>query len=244
MLNSIFYDRKSRLARLWSNKELKKFSSRLEGDIVNVSGWKDEDKEGRHYADYFSKKASYTITNYLSDARGFQGKENEIFLDLTKELDKNLIEKYDVVFNHTVLEHVFEVDVAFENLCRLSKDLVIVVVPFLQPMHADYGDFWRFTPSCLQKLFEKNNMSVLYSSFNDPVNASVYLFCIASKNPKKWHNKIPSNLLENNEVPILTKPILKDGQTPMVGANVILNFGPWLHLKYMAIRSFFSSRGK
>ena len=241
MLKSLFYDRKSRLARLWSNRELEKFAHHFPGDIVNASGWKDEDKEGRTYADYFKQKNSYTITNYVSDARGFQGKENEIFLDLTKPLDKELVGKFDVVFNHTVLEHIFEVDKAFENLCALSKDIVILVVPFLQPMHADYGDFWRFTPSCLQKLFAKNDMSVVYSSFNDPVNASVYVFCVGTKNPEKWKDILPSNLKENGEVPFLTKPLLNDGQTPMVGANVILNIGPWLQLKYTALRGFLSN---
>ncbi len=239
MLKSLFQDRKSRLARLWSNQELGKLAHHFSGDIVNVSGWKDEDKEGRFYADYFSQKSSYTITNYLSDARGFQGQDNEIFLDLTKDLDEGLVGKFDVVYNHTVLEHVFEVDKAFENLCLLSKDTVILVVPFLQPMHADYGDFWRFTPTCLQKLFAKNNMEVLYSSFNDPVNASVYVFCIASKNPEKWRSVLPSNVTKGGDVNFLTKPFLNDGQTPMVGANAILNIGPWVYLVYARVKSFF-----
>ncbi len=240
MLKSLLADRKSRIARLWSNEEIRKFAKHFDGDIVNVSGWRDEDKEGQHYEDYFTNKKSYTVTNYLADARGFQGKDNEIFLDLTDDLPKKLMGKYDVVLNHTVLEHVFEVDKAFENLCLLSKDIVMVIVPFLQPMHADYGDFWRFTPSCLQKLFEKNKMSVIYSSFNDPINGSVYVMAIASKNPEKWKDAIPSNLDKDGNVQFLTKPVLEDGQTPMVGANAILNVGPWFFLKYQKFKNLFS----
>lgn len=57
-------DRKYRLARLWSNECLRKYSDYLGGDICNVSGWKDQDKQGGYYKDYFPNRTSYTITNY------------------------------------------------------------------------------------------------------------------------------------------------------------------------------------
>jgi len=189
-LSTIFIDRKYRLPRVWSNGELKKFAHRFDGDIVNVSGWQDGDKQGNCYRDYFTQAKTYTITNYKSEHRGFQGYENEIFLDLEKSLPENLIGKFDVVFNHTVLEHVFEVNTAFKNLCLMSKDIVIIVVPFLQEMHTNYGDYWRFTPLTIKKLFEVNNLSLLYLSFNSHKNASTYIFAIATKNESKWKDKI------------------------------------------------------
>lgn len=182
-------NRKFRIPRIWSNRELKKFSHLFSGKGANISGWKDIDKQGRKYKDYFSNVSEYWITNYKSEARGFQGdQENEIFLDLSKPLDSSLHEKFDVVFNHTVLEHIFEVDMAFENLCKLSKDIVIVVVPFLQEQHAVYGDYWRFSPQAIDKLFRKNGLDTLYISFNDEKNASIYAFAIGSKHPEKWAN--------------------------------------------------------
>lgn len=229
----IFEDRKFRLPRLWSNAELKKFAHLFTGDIVNVSAWQDSDKNGKRYKDYFVNCKSYSITNYKSEARGFQGTENEIFLDLTAELDENLKKKFDVVFNHTCLEHIFAVDTAFKNLCEMSSDIVITVVPFLQQMHADYGDFWRFTPTCIQKLFEKNHMTVLYSTFNSNVDASVYIFTIASHKPEKWAGLIQSNL-EQNIVKFNEKIWLADSYEPMVGSNSIPNiFG---HLGYWFAR--------
>ena len=39
-------DRKFRVPRIWSNKELKKFASLFSGEIINVSGWMDNDKQG------------------------------------------------------------------------------------------------------------------------------------------------------------------------------------------------------
>lgn len=179
-------DRVFRLPRIWSNRELKKIAHLFEGDIVNVSGWKDIDKEGGLYKDYFPKASSYTITNYKSEAKGFQGFENEIFLDLEQDLALNLVNRFDVAFNHTVLEHVYEVNKAIKNICLMTKDIAIVVVPFLQVMHGDYGDYWRFTPLTMNKLFEENNMRMMSCTFNSHKNASVYLFCIASKKPDKW----------------------------------------------------------
>lgn len=179
-------DKKFRVPRVWSNTELKKFASLFDGSVVNVSGWKDIDKEGANYRDYFVNASEYWITNYKPEARGFQGdQENELFLDLASPLPADF-PRFDVVFNHTVLEHIFEVKAAFRNLCSLSNDIVIVVVPFLQEQHADYGDYWRFTPLTLDKLFKQNGFVSLYISANDNADASIYVFAIASRFPNNW----------------------------------------------------------
>ncbi len=184
-------DRKFRRPRIWSNEQLKVLCAYFGGSIVNVSGWKDIDKEGKRYKDYFPKATEYWITNYESNARGFQGNlENEVFLDLTKPLEEQLVDRFDVVFNHTVLEHVFDVSTAFANLCTMSKDVVIVVVPFLQEEHADYGDYWRFTPQALDQLFKKNSFETLYVSFNDDKDASIYVVAVGSRHPERWQNII------------------------------------------------------
>ncbi|MFH0976543.1 MAG: hypothetical protein V1874_12245 [Spirochaetota bacterium] len=162
------------------------------GDVVNVSGWVDIDKEGSHYKDYFSNAKSYTVTNYKSEFCGYQGLSNEIFLNLEEELPDELINRFDVVFNHTVLEHIFEIEKAFKNLCLLSKDVVILVVPFLQQMHTNYGDYFRFSPLSIERMFVKNNMQLLYLNFNSHKNSSVYIFAIATKHPENWKNSIPT----------------------------------------------------
>lgn len=183
-------DKKYKIARKWSNKELKKFAHLFGGKILNASGWKDETKEGRYYKDYFKNSELYEISNYKTEACGFQGLKNEFFLDLSKNINKKLINKYDVVFNHTTLEHIYNFKKAFNNLCLMSKDIVILVVPFLQQMHSYYGDYWRFTPLAIKKMFKENKMEILYSSFNEHKRSSVYLFFIASKNSSKWKDKI------------------------------------------------------
>ena len=182
----MFVDKKFRKARNWSNNQLKIFAPLFEGDVVNVSGWQDLDKQGDSYKSYFKNCKNYWITNYKSEARGFQGDlENEYYLDLEARSNK-INRTFDCVFNHTVLEHVFEVQTAFQNLCSLSEDIVILVVPFLQEQHADYGDYWRFTPMAIERLFKKNKMQLLYLNYNDEHSASIYLFAIASKKFDNW----------------------------------------------------------
>lgn len=175
-----------KLPRIWSNHELKKFADIFSGNIVNVSGWKDSDKQGQKYKTYFRNASTYTITNFKSELRGLQGIKNEIFLDLEKDLPSNLKRSFDVAFNHTVLEHIYDFRKAFSNLCEISNDIVILVVPFLQQNHANYGDYWRFTPLSIKKLFEDNGYETIYMSFNSNKFSSVYIFAIASRYPDKW----------------------------------------------------------
>jgi hypothetical protein len=184
-------------ARAWSNQELKKFSDLFSGDIVNVSGWQDKDKEGKRYTDYFLNKKSYTITNYKGE-KGVSGLTNEIYLDLEQPLPQNLEGKFDVVFNHTTLEHVFDIFTAFKNLCLLSKNIVILVVPFIEGVHelqGSFGDFWRPTHLAIEKLFESNGFSVLYGSSR--AIPPVYHFFVASRNPGKWKKNFIEYSREN-----------------------------------------------
>jgi len=175
--------RMSRIPRQWSNDQLRQYAGLFEGAIVNVSGWRDEDKQGGHYRDYFPRATEYAVTNYTFHQQNTDG---ELFLDLTAPLPDELAERFDVVFNHTVLEHIYECRVAFGNLCKMSRDVVIVVVPFLQPYHAPYGDFWRFTPLTIEQLYKDNGLALLTCTFNEHWLSSVYVFAIGSKHPERW----------------------------------------------------------
>jgi hypothetical protein len=178
------------IPRFWGNFELRKFANLFTGKIIHVSAYNDEDKEGNKYESYFINAESYNISNYKTAFKGYQGLKNEISLDLTADLKESFIGKFDVVFNHTTLEHIFEVRKAFKNLCLLSKDIVIIIVPFIHQMHSEKLDFWRFTPLAIKKLFEQNNYDLIYISFNHHKKSNVYIFAIGSKFSKKWQDKI------------------------------------------------------
>ena len=87
MIKEESVDRQFRLARHWSNDQLRLLGPLFSGDILNVSGGTEQDKQGSHYREYFSGAASYSITNYGPDTfRGFEGRDGEILLDLEGEV--------------------------------------------------------------------------------------------------------------------------------------------------------------
>jgi hypothetical protein len=182
---------KAGAVRIWSNDELKKFAHLFSGSIVNLSGWEDMDKQGKRYKDYFVNASEYMVTNYTPShsANGIQ----EIVLNLEDDLPQELINRFDVVLSHTNLEHIFNVFKAVENHCLMSRDIVIIIVPFIQQQHEtnEFGDYWRFTPTCLRKLYEKYGLSTLYESFTNQPNKVNYVMAIGSKQPEKWRNKFP-----------------------------------------------------
>lgn len=190
-------ERQFRKARIWSNKELERLAPLFSGDIVNVSGWDDRDKEGRRYRDYFTNAKSYSITNYAGE-RGFQGEDGEISLDLEKPLPADLGKRFDTVFNHTTLEHIFDVLTAFSNLCRMSRDAVIVVVPFAQVEHwsSSYGDYWRISGQALEKLFQREGFSMVYCSANSDTDSAVYVIGIGVRDASAWKGRLPEPLYE------------------------------------------------
>jgi hypothetical protein len=197
-----------RKPRLRTNLILKRFAPYFEGSIVNVSASSDSDKNcslidyyfgnydaGARYQTYFTNASKYLLTNYPNDETKFYLNGDEsVLLDLEADLADELKQKFDLVFNHTVLEHVFDIFTAFKNLCLLSSDVVILIVPQCQQIHdyqRGYADYWRFTPFSIDKLFAINNFTVLYRETTYGFSESQYLFYIASRNPDRWRNQFP-----------------------------------------------------
>lgn len=180
--------------RRWSNQELRRYGSLFGGDILNVSGWRDEDKQERHYRDYFPNAKSYRITNYWgTDARN-DGAEDSLFLDLEAPLPENMRGICDLAWTHTVLEHVGDVETAFHNLGVLTCDAVLVVVPWIQDEHYAkglYGDYWRFAPMGIQRLMKNAGLELIHLSANEQPWHPVYLFAVGSKKVGQWKGKFP-----------------------------------------------------
>ena len=178
--------------RNWSNAELRKFAPLFDGDVINVSGWRDEDKTGGHYRDYFTAATSYCVSNYRGES-GVTGAAGEVFVDLEADLPQELARRYQVVFNHTTLEHVFDIRKAIANICALSHDTVILVTPFLQQVHyieGSFGDWWRPTPMCVERLLEQQGFHVVYQSSNDNPWYIVYIVTVACRDPDHHRNQL------------------------------------------------------
>lgn len=185
------YEPRFRRARIWSNIELRKIAPYFTGDLINVSGWADEDKAGDTYQNYFVNATTYIVSNKEGGSQS--GKKlylpDSIAIDLDKPLSDEHVQAYDCVFNHTVLEHVFNTFQAVENLCKMSRDVIISVVPFIQVIHTsppDYLDYWRFTPYCLEKLFNQHGFKTIYASGSNLPGTSLYYVWVVSKNPNNW----------------------------------------------------------
>jgi len=190
--------------RLWSNSELKKIADQvLPGQrIINVAGWKDLDKQGRHYRDYFREPQCYHISNYAGDIkRGGVGGPN-LTIDLSQELPCELESMYDVAFNHTVLEHLEDPRLAFLQIAKLSKDIVISVVPFKQKLHFEPGafdDFFRLSPFAMRAFHKEAGLTVLYESYTPPPALDVYLLYVGSRKPEK-HKNFPRAAIDLNRL--------------------------------------------
>jgi hypothetical protein len=197
MLGSLLGRRASgppaREARVWSNQEIARLAPLISGSVVNVSAWKDEDKEGRRYRDYFAGAASYATTNY----GGWRGTEGDAaatdhFVDLEEPLPDALRGAYDLAFNHTTLEHVFEFGRAFENICARSRDAALIVTPFLQHLHGpEDGDFWRPSPYAMRRFFARNGFTPLYESAGPEGGRVRYLLSFAARRPEDWAGRLP-----------------------------------------------------
>lgn len=205
MFSFLIADGIFRRPRLRTNKILKKYAHFFSGHVINVSGSNDSDKDcslvdfflndydqGSKYASYFSLATSYTISYYpydKTDILDTNKRYKTIPLDLEDSIPESLYHRYNVVFNHTVLEHVFDIFTAFKNLCDLSNDIVILVVPQSQKIHdfnRGYKDYWRFTPFAIDRLFKNNGFEVLFRETTVGFSESSYLFYIATKNPGHW----------------------------------------------------------
>ena len=132
--------------RAWSNGRIAAAAGGVDGDVVHVSAWRDEDKHGRRYRDYFPAARSYTTTNVGGASGDISGAD--VPLDLTVPVDPLRRGAFDFVLNHTTLEHVHAVDVALDNLFAMTRRDLCLVVPFMQVEHWDspsFADHWRFT---------------------------------------------------------------------------------------------------
>lgn len=176
-------DRQFRIARHWSNIQLKKYAPIFKGDVVNISANKDYDKEGTYYRQYFTNARSYSITNY-GGTNGESDNIDEIHLDLENPLASNLYRRFDICFNHTTLEHTYHVQIAFSNICNMAKNVVILVIPWAQQVHTcdSFKDWWRMSPYTVEKMFEENGFTMVVCNWNNDFNAAVYLFCIGIRN--------------------------------------------------------------
>lgn len=182
-------NRPVRDARIWSNRFIAAIAPFATARVVNVSAWKDEDKEGRTYRDYFTAAKSYETTNF----EGWRGADvpSDHNLDLQQPAPEHLAGAFDLVFNHTTLEHVYDFHRAFDTLAELTGNAMLLIVPWIQPLHGPVdGDFWRFSPFAMRRLFADRGFTVVAEQAG-PVGGKVrYLGHLAARDPDYWRERL------------------------------------------------------
>jgi SAM-dependent methyltransferase len=173
--------------RKWSNYILKEWcdTNRYLGRVLNLSGNLDEDKFGMKYREYFDCQ-SYFVSNYSKGAFDFSLGNIRIDLEVETTLE-NQIEKFDLVFCHTVFEHIKNPFVAMKNIASLLNDngKFINIVPFQYLFHFEeslYGDYWRFTPHSLELLGQTVGLNMVEFHYGPLLGPEKYLFVVYQKN--------------------------------------------------------------
>ena len=122
----------------------------LGGKVLDLGGEKD--------AEYLScLKGSFTVTTLNLDP--------EAKPDIVHDLEKT-IPLPDASFDHVllvnVLEHIFNYRELLAEATRIVKPggSVIIIVPFLFPIHPSPRDYWRFTADALERECELAGLRV------------------------------------------------------------------------------------
>lgn len=114
----------------------------LQGKVLDLGG---DRRSGSR--DFIQGDAEFTIVNLSPETKP----------DLLHDLEKPLpIESniYDGVLLINVLEHIYECRQLLTESVRVLKPggKIVVVVPFLFPVHPSPHDYWRFTEETLGRL--------------------------------------------------------------------------------------------
>lgn len=99
---------------------------------------------------------AYSLRRLFADSDEFvQSDVNPLFghrvIDVTA---MSVEDEFDIILCMYVLEHVFDVAAAVENMRRALRPggQLVVAVPHMYPYHDEPIDFWRFTEHSLRRL--------------------------------------------------------------------------------------------
>lgn len=126
--------------RMESNRLLRLWGMDVWGYVLSIGSADDQDGEGHRYCEYFPRASLYLTSepqlNPLCD----------LVIDV-RDMRCLANESLDCVFCSGVLEHVDHVFKAVLEIHRVLKPggVLLLGLPFRQPIHLAPHDFWRFT---------------------------------------------------------------------------------------------------
>jgi len=120
-----------------SNALLEDWCAGVTGRVLSIGSGGDTDKQGRRYREYFPHASSYVTSDTVPGC--------DRVLDV-RRMDIHDA-SFDALFVSGVLEHVDDIAAAVSECHRVLTPggVLLVGVPFSQPIHRAPLDFWRFT---------------------------------------------------------------------------------------------------
>lgn len=150
-----------------SNALLRTWAAQVTGDVLSIGSSTDHDGDGRRYREYFAAAKSYTTSDVKPGC--------DLALDV-RSMPSVPDERYDALFMGGVLEHVDDIWAALSECHRVVRDggLLLLGVPFLQPMHRAPQDFWRFTEYGVRYLLQRMFVIDDLVSIGPPLSPGTY----------------------------------------------------------------------
>lgn len=87
----------------------------------------------------------------------------DIIFNLNDDLPNNLHEKFDVVYDGGVIEHVFDVGKALRSMCQMVSGggIILNLNPIANYLH---NVFWNISPELFIEFYQANGYKILESS--------------------------------------------------------------------------------
>ncbi len=104
----------------------------------------------------------------------------DIIFNLNDELPENLSERFDIVFDGGVIEHVFNIGKAFTNICRMTKvgGYIFSHNPTYNCLH---NTFWNISPEMFLDFYSANNYQIL--------DCSMITFLTENSEKRAWTDR-------------------------------------------------------
>jgi len=132
-------------------------------DILKQSGLiDDKSKFGRNELEdsvLFFKAFGFKEVHAL-DVSDYEGAD--IIFNLNEDVPNEYVERFDVVYDGGVIEHVFQVNTAFANICKMTKvgGYIFNHNPVYNYL---YNTFWNISPQMFLEFYAANDYLIIDS---------------------------------------------------------------------------------